>query len=444
MKNTFSLSESQANEIVQSVLVDASKQGASAAEVNVSSSQGFELAVRSRAIDTLEFIQDAQLNLTVYCGQKSGSVSTSSLTKASLKAVVKKALIIARYVEKDPCSGLADADCMAINYVDCDLYHPWSIRPSEAIRLSLECEAIACQGKNIHQCEEVSFNTMEDQITYGNTHNFIGSYKKTHHSMTCSLIAKEQEQMKSDYEYTLARDSTQLAGVKNLALNAVKKTQDRLGARKIKTQKCPVVFLAPQARGILGSFLSAISGGNLYRKTSFLVDCLDKKIFPSFISLVQKPHIAKALGSLPFDSEGVATLEKIFVEDGYLKSYLLNSYSARRLGMQTTGNCGGVQNLLIDAGKHDLHALLKKMNKGLLITGLMGQGVNLTTGDYSRGAHGFWVDEGEIQFPVEGVTVAGNLADMFKQMVCVGNDVDCRGRIQTGSILLESMMVAGD
>ncbi len=443
MKNSALLSENKAKEIVDKVLSDSLKQGASSAEVSLVAGKGFQLGVRAKKIETLEFLHDTDLSLTIYCGQRSGTVSTSNLNSASLQEAVKKAISIASYIEEDPFAGLPDAKLMANKLIDCDLYHPWEITPNQAAELSIACEDVACQQAGITQCEEVSFNTSLAQVVYGNTRGFVGSYRESSHSLVCSLIAGKDSEMQRDYDYTVARDHLDLLNVKSLALNAAKKTKDRLGARKVKTQKCPVVFLAPQAKGLLGSFLSAISGGNLYRKTSFLLDSLDKKIFPDFFNLVQKPHIAKGMGSLPFDSEGVATTDRVFVENGVLRSYLLSSYGGRRLGLSTTGNCGGVQNLLVGHSDIDLFELLKKMGTGVLVTGLMGQGVNLTTGDYSRGAHGFWVENGEIVYPVEEITVAGNLADMFSQIVCVANDVDRRSRVQSGSILLESMMVAG-
>jgi PmbA protein len=339
---------------------------------------------------------------------------------------------------------LAEKELLAFDYSDLDLDHPWDINTEEAMELAIRCENLALQDKRITNSEGVSLTNHRGLHIYANSHGFIGSELATEQSMNCVLIAQENGHMHRDFDYTISRKATDLMPLEALAQSAVQKTVRRLGARRLKTRSAPIIFNPSTARALLGSFTSAINGMNIYRKSSFLVDALDQQIFPDFITLTQFPHIPKAIGSAPFDSEGVRTLQQDYVRDGILQRYLLNSYSAKKLGLQSTGNAGGVYNLVITNSDRTLEQLLQQMGTGLLVTELIGQGINLVTGDYSKGAFGFWVENGEIQYPVEEVTIAGNLGEMFKNIVAVGNDTDRRGKIHTGSILIDSMVIAGE
>jgi PmbA protein len=432
-------------QMVADILQEIKKQGASSGEVDVAVNKGFSVMVRMGDVETVEYNQDKIIEITVYFGQRSGSASLSDTRPAAIRAAIQAACNIARFTDEDPYSGLADRNLLAFNYKPSDLYYPWDISVPQAIKLALECEAIALEkDKRIVNSEGASVSTIEVWNAYGNSHGFIGISPVTRHEISAVLIAKEQEEMQRDYGYTVACDPTSLESIQKVADTAVERTVRRLNGRRLPTCNAPVIFAAEEARSLLGHFLSAISGSSLYRKSSFLLDHLDKKVFPSHISIHEKPHLAKCIGSSPFDDDGVATRENVFVEEGILKSYSLGVYSARKLKMETTANAGGVHNLFISTSKNDLPALLKKMDKGLLVTELMGNGANIVTGDYSRGAAGLWIENGEIQYPVEEITIAGNLNDMYQNIVEVANDVDHRGNINTGSILLENMMIAGD
>lgn len=431
--------------IVNDILQETVQQGASSAEVGVGANKGFTVTVRKGEPESIEYHQDKIIDITVYIGQRSGSASISDMRPDAIRAAVQAASHIARYADEDPCSGLAEKNQLAFNYPKLNLAYPWSITVEEAIELAMTCEGIALsQDKRITQSEGVTLTTSHAWAAYGNTQGFVGVYPVTRHEISCMLIATQGDEMQRDYSYSIAVDPLLLASVHHIAKDAASRTVRRLGAKKLTTRNVPVIFAAEEARGFLGHFVAAISGGNLYRKSSFLLDKLGQSIFPAHITLDERPHLEKALGSSPFDDNGVATKAKDFVRDGILQSYSLGVYSARKLGMQSTGNAGGVHNLFVSTGKKDLKELLKTMDTGLLVTELMGQGVNLVTGDYSRGASGFWVERGEIQYPVEEITIAGNLKDMYQHIIEVGSDVDPRGNIQTGSILVESMMVAGD
>lgn len=439
------LSSNQLQNLVNDVLQDALKQGATSAEVDVGFNKGFSVTARKGEVESVEYNQDKIVDITVYFGQRTGSASLSDLRPEAIHAAVKAACNIARFTDEDAFAGLADKSELAFGYPTLELAFPWDISVERAIALACECEAKAlAQDKRISTSENVVVATGQAWSMYGNTHGFFGTYSQTRHEISCVLIAKQGDDMQRDYYYTTVCDPTLLDSISTIAKNAVDRTVRRLGARRLTTRRVPVIFAAEEARGLLGHFVAGISGGSIYRKSSFLVDSLNKSVFPKHIRIEEKPHLAKALGSAPFDENGVATRPNVFVEDGVLKSYVLGVYSAKKLGMKTTGNAGGVHNLFINTGKNDLPALLKKMGTGLLVTELMGQGVNIITGDYSRGASGFWVENGEIQYPVEEVTIAGNLKEMYANMVEVGCDVDMRGNIKTGSILLDEMTVAGD
>jgi len=431
--------------IVEDILKEAIRQGASAAEADIGLNKGFSVTSRMGDVESVEYNQDKIIDITVYFGQRTGSASLSDLRMEAIQSAVKAACNIARFGDKDEFAGLAPKELLAFNYPDLSVSFPWDITVEQAIEMTLQCESIGLsQDERIKNSEGASLSTTAGWHAYGNSHGFIGSYAATRHDISCSLIAQDGDDMQRDYNYTLSCDPTLLESIEWVAKTAAEKTIRRLGAEQLGTRKVPVIFIAEEARGLLGHFVAAISGGSLYRKSSFLLDCLGKPVFPAHIQIDERPHLLKSLGSAPFDDNGVATRPNIFIENGVLRNYCLGVYSARKLGMQTTGNAGGVHNLCINTGQKDLPALLKTMDTGLLVTDLMGQGVNLVTGDYSRGATGFWVENGKIRYPVEEITIAGNLRDIYANLVEVGADVDKRGNIQTGSILIESMTVAGD
>ncbi len=431
--------------IVADILKEAIQQGASSSEVSIGSNKGFSVTSRMREVELVEHNQDKIVDITVYFGQRTGSSSLSDLRMEAIRSAVQAACNIARFGDKDEYAGLAEKELLAFDYSDPQLSFPWDISVEQAIEMTLQCENIALsRDRRITNSQGASLSTTAGWHVYGNSHGFMGSYGATRHDISCSLIAQENAEMQQDYDYTLSCDPQLLNSVESVAHAAADKTLRRLGARRLTTRKVPVIFIAEEARGLLGHFVSAISGGNLYRKSSFLLDQLGKPIFPAHIRIDERPHLPKLLGSAPFDENGVATRPNVFIEKGILRSYCLGVYSARKLGMQTTGNAGGVHNLFISTGKKDLQGLLKTMDTGLLVTDLMGHGINLVTGDYSRGAVGFWVEGGVIQYPIEEITIAGNLRDMYANLVEVGADVDTRGNIQTGSVLIEEMMVAGD
>jgi PmbA protein len=436
---------SKLQQMVADILQESKKLGATSAEVDVAVNKGFSATVRMGDVETVEYNQDKIIEITVYFGKRSGSASLSDTRPEAIRAAIQAACNIARFTDEDPFSGLADKDLLAFDYPSSDLFYPWDITVPRAIELGLECEAIGLAGdKRIINSEGVTVSTIEVWNAYGNSHGFIGISPVTRHEISAVFIAKHGEEMQRDYGYTVACDPDSLKSVQEVAQTAVERTVRRLNGRRMTTCNSPVIFAAEEARSLLGHFVSAISGGSLYRKSSFLLDRLGQKVFPQHINISEKPFLAKSLGSSPFDDDGVATRENVFVQDGMLNSYSLGVYSARKLDLKTTGNAGGVHNLYINTSENDLPTLLKKMDKGLLVTELMGNGVSVMTGDYSRGAAGLWIENGEIQYAVEEITIAGNLNDMYQNLVEVANDVDHRGNINTGSILLESMMIAGD
>jgi PmbA protein len=431
--------------LVQQVLAEASRLGASAAEAGVSLEAGLSVTVRLGEIETLEYHRDRGVGITVYFGQRKGSASTSDFAPHAVRETVRAACDIARYTSEDTCAGLADAALMAREVPDLDLCHPWDIDAERAIVIAQRCEAAAREADaRISNTEGATLSSHQGLRVYGNSHGFIGGYPSTRHSISCSVIAGKDDQMQRDYWYSVARRHQDLEDAESVGRVAAERTLRRLNGRKLGTRQVPVIFAAEIATGLFRSFTSAIRGSSLYRKSSFLLDHLGKQVFPEFVHIHEQPHLRGALGSAAFDSEGVATRERDLITDGVLQSYVLDSYSARKLGMQTTGNAGGVHNLSIDSGASDFAGLLREMDTGLLVTELMGQGVNMVTGDYSRGAAGFWVEKGEIQYPVEEITIAGNLKDMFKSIVAIGNDVERRGNIRSGSVLLERRTVAGE
>jgi PmbA protein len=432
-------------ELVSLALAEAKKQGASAAEAGASVDIGLSVNVRKGEVDTLEHQRDRSLGVTVYFGQRKGSASSSDFRRSSVVETVQAACAIARHTSEDPCQGLAEPALLAREIPDLDLYHPWELDAEEAIRLARECEAVALSADpRIVNSDGADVSSHSGLRVYGNTHGFLAGYSASRHGLSCMVVGKEGDAMQRDYWYTTSRLPDALEAAADVGRRAAERTVRRLGARRLSTMKVPVLYVPEVARGLLSHFIGAISGGALYRKASFLLDHLGKPVFPEFVHIEEQPHRPRGLGSAPFDLEGVATRERVLVEGGVLQGYVLSSYSARKLGMQSTGNAGGVHNLSIRQGDLDLQGLLREMGRGLVVTELMGQGVNTVTGDYSRGASGFWVENGEIAYPVQEITVAGNLREVFRRLRAVGNDVDTRGNILTGSLLIDDMTVAGE
>jgi PmbA protein len=433
-------------ERVERILAEAERQGATSCEVSVSVEQGLSTSVRQREVETVEFNRDQGFGITLYMGQRKGSASTSASGDAAIRETVAAALAIAKHASEDDCAGLADRALMARAEAlpELDVYHPWAITPEEAIEQALRCEASAFEvNPDILRADGASLSTHQGCRIYGNSHGFIGGWASTRHSLSCVMIGERDGQMQRDYWYDVSREAATLATPESIGRRAGERTMSRLGARPVPTCEVPVLFSAELAGGLFGHFLSAISGGSLYRQSSFLQDSLGLRLFPEWLNLHEQPHIPKALGSAAFDGDGLATYAKPFVEGGEIVSYVLSTYSGRKLGMPSTANAGGVHNLFVTHGEEDQQALIRRMGRGLLVTELMGQGLNLVTGDYSRGAGGYWVENGEIQFPVQEVTIAGNLRDMFANVVAVGSDLDMRANIRTGSVLIERMTVAG-
>jgi PmbA protein len=439
----FSDAESFKN-IVADTLKMAQDSGASQAEAGLSVSQGLSVAARMRSVETIEHQQDNGLGISVYFGQHKGSASTSNLDPGAIRKTVEAACNIAKYTSEDPCTGLADGDLMAQQFADLDLYHPWDISPEAVIDLALECETTALDyDPRIVNSDGASVDLNVGVSVYGNTHGFLQAEHKTRHSISCSVVGESDGGMQRDYWYEISRNPDHLASAKAVGLKAAERTLKRLDAQKLKTQQAPVLFVPDIARSLIGHFTAAIGGTAQYRKASFLLDAIGTKVFPEFLQLIEYPFESQALGSANFDSEGVAVKQADLVTDGVMQSYLLDSYAGRKLGLQTTGHASGVHNLTLqDTGK-SFDECVKTMHRGLLVTELMGHGVNTVTGDYSRGAAGLWVENGEIQFPVEEITIAANLKDMFQRIIEIGNDLDMRGNIRTGSILLENMTIAG-
>jgi len=436
--------QSQLEDLVQDAIARARALGADQVEAAASIDTGLSVTVRLGETETLEYNRDRGLGLTVYFAHRKGSASTTDFAAESIQATVQAACDIARYTSEDPCAGLADADRMATMIPDLDLYHPWELGAGQAIELAGECETAALGvDARLVNSEGGTVSSYSGIRVAGNSHGFLGGYRSSRHTLSCAVIGKQGEEMQRDHWYLAARDYSDLDTPAAVGRRAGERTVRRLGARRLTTRQAPVIFEADIARGLFGNFVSAIKGNNLYRNSSFLVDHLGRRIFPEFLHIHEQPWLKKALGSAPYDNEGVATQARDLVTDGVLQGYVLDSYSARKLGMETTGNAGGVHNLIVDPGERDLPGLLRAMDTGLLITEVIGFGVNILTGDYSRGVAGFWVEGGEVQYPVDEITVAGNLRDMFAGISAIGNDVDRRGNVRTGSVLIEQMTIAG-
>lgn len=437
-------STTELSRLMNQVLEIAKREGATDAAVGVNYDKGFSVDVRMGAVETVAFSEDKGIGLTVYIGQRKGGASSTDTSPAALESMVKAACDIAKVSAEDPCFGLPDKELMTKNYPDLDLFHPWDITPKQAIDIALQCESHALSlDKRITNSDGVNVSSYEYHHAYANTYGGEGYLHCTRHNISCSVIAKEDEEMQRDYDYTTVRNAQDLVDVHLIARNAVDRALSRLGARQIETQMTPVIFSSRVSSSLLSHFISAISGSNLYRKNSFLLDSIGQQVFPENIRIYEQPHLLGALGSSPFDGEGVPTRPNVLVDKGRVLSYVLGSYSARRMGLKTTANGDGVHNLTIEPTAGDLSDLLKMMGKGLLITELMGQGVNGITGDYSRGASGYWVEDGVIQYPVDEITIAGNLKEMFHMIRAVGLDTNPNIATRCGSILLEKMMVAG-
>jgi PmbA protein len=433
------------SQLIEGILTEAKKLGATSAEVGVSKQCGLSVNVRNNDVETIEFNRDCGFGITVFIGNRKGNASTSDTNMNAIKSAVEAAISIAKQTTEDPYAGLVDAKLLATDIPDLQLDHPMGITPEEAIEHALIAErALLDTDKRIKSSDGTSFSSHRGVKMYGNSHGFLEGYSSSRHSLSAVAIAEDDKGMQRDYYYSLSRNADDLLSDSIIGKMAAERSIARLGARPIATGVYPVLLSPEIAAGFLGHFISAIRGSNLYRKSSFLLDSLGEQLFPSNINIEEKPYILAGLSSAPFDAEGVATRNQHFIKDGVLEQYVLDSYSARRLNMETTANAGGTHNLHISHSGLDFQQLLSKIHKGLLITEVMGQGVNIVTGDYSRGASGFWVEDGKIQFPVEEITIAGSLKSMIANIVAVGNDFDPRLSTQTGSILLESMTVAGN
>ncbi|MGH8285326.1 MAG: metalloprotease PmbA [Steroidobacteraceae bacterium] len=433
--------------VVALALDEARRRGASQAEADASLAKGLTVNVRLGEVDTIEYQRDRGLGVTVYFGHRKGSASTGDLAPDAVRDMVEKACTIARYTAEDEYSGLADPEALARKIPTLDLDHPWRIEPDDAIELARTSEAAGqAVDSRLSNSEGATVGSQRGVRVYGNSHGFLGGYSSTNHSLSCVLIAEDGDDMQRDYWFTTARDPRELDSAEAIGQRAGTRAIARLGARKLATRRAPVLFAPELARGVFGHFIAAIRGSSQYRKSSFLLGAAGTQVFPAFVQMHERPHIPKALASSPFDGEGVATHDRELVRDGVLDGYVLGSYSARKLGLKTTGNAGGIHNLIVEMTGEapDADALLRRLDTGLLVTELMGQGVNGVTGDYSRGASGFWVEGGAIAYPVHEITIAGSLREMYRGIVAVGTDVDPRGTIRTGSLLIDGMMIAGE
>lgn len=440
------LAQEDLKSIIERALEEARARGASQAEAAVSQDTGLSVGVRLGEVETLEHQRDRSMGITVYFGHRKGSASTADFSLDAVRATVAKACSIARFTAEDACSGLADAALMEHAPLDLDLSHPWNVTADRAIEIAKSCETAALEfDARINNSEGASLGTHQGLHVYGNTNGFLGGYPTTSHSLSCVVLAGSGEDMQRDYWYSSARDWHELEAAEAIGRESARRTIARLNPRRLSTRRAPVLFVPEIARGLIGHFTAAIRGSSQYRQSSFLLNSAGQRVFPAGFSIAERPHILKAAGSAPFDEEGVATLDRELVADGILTGYILSSYSARKLGLKTTGNAGGAHNLLVAptlAGGMD--AMLSRLGTGLLVTELMGQGINMVTGDYSRGAAGFWVENGVVQYPVAEITIAGNLRDMLLGVAAVGDDIDARGGTRVGSILLQDMTIAGD
>jgi PmbA protein len=438
---------SELKDTVAGALEQARAAGGSHAEADASLQRGLTVTVRLGEVETIEYHRDRGLSITVYVGKAKGSASTADLRTEAVRETVDKAASIARHTAADECAGLADAESLARDIPDLDLYHPWDLAPEQAVTLARDCEAAGLGvDARLRNSEGGTVTTHSGVRVYGNSHGFLQGYPSTSHSISCALVAQDGDDMQRDYWYTVARRAQALEDPTAIGRRAAERALRRLGARQLTTRRAPVMYAPELARGFFGHFVGAIRGSSQYRRTSFLLEAAGKPVFPDFLQIAERPHLQQGLASSPFDAEGVTTRDRELVRDGVLTGYVLGSYSARRLGLTTTGNAGGIHNVLVSPSSADcgFEQMLRQMGEGLLVTELMGPGVNGVTGDYSRGASGFWVEGGAIAFPVHEVTIASNLRDMFRGIVAVGTDVDSHGAIRTGSVLIDAMTIAGE
>jgi PmbA protein len=438
------LDQARLEGIVQLMLDEAKALGAHQAEAAASHDIGLSVTARLGDVESLEYTNDRGVGITVYRDGRKGNASTSDFSTAALRETVAKAVSFASFTEADENAGLADADRMAAEIVNLDLSHPWHIEAEDAIRIAIECEAVARgSDERITNSEGASVSSSCSARAYGNSHGFLASYPRTSHSISCVMVGSSNDDMQRDFHYSTARDAADLEDVESIGRKAAARTVARLGARKLETTTAPVLFAPDVARGFIGHAVAAMAGGAQYRRSSFLLDAAGEQIFSDFVQIQERPHIPKAMASMPFDGEGVATVDRDLVVNGVLQGYILSSYSARRLGLETTGNAGGPHNLLVPGNATDMQSLIESLDRGLLVQELIGQGVNPVTGDYSRGAAGFWIEDGQIAFPVHEVTIAGNLRNLYLGITAIGNDQDLRGGIRCGSVLVEEMAIAG-
>jgi PmbA protein len=448
-RHGFSCERAELESLAQAALERARRAGASGCDCDVSEGYGLTVTVRKGRPDTVEHNRDRSIGVTVYFGERPkarrGHASTSDFSRAALEQTVDAAAAIARHTAEDDCAGLPDAELLARRQPDLDLYHPWDISTEDAVELAQRCEAAAfAVSRKIRNSEGATVSAQQTQFAFANSLGFSGGFPGSRHWLSCAVIAEDKGLMQRDDWYSASRVPAKIAEPRALGRYAGERAAARLGARKIATCQAPVLFEAPAAIGLIGHFVSAVNGGNLYRKTSFLVDSLGKGVFSPLVSIDERPFEPQGQASGAFDEEGVATLERPIVRNGVVEGYFLGSYSARKLGMKSTGSAGGHHNLIVRSEGPDFKGMLKTMRRGLLVTELLGQGINLVTGDYSRGAAGYWVEGGEIAFPVEEITIAGNLKEMFKQIAAIGSDVLVRSGRSSGSILVESMTIAGE
>jgi len=437
----------QLTDVVSLALAEARAQGASQCEAEASVSQGLSVSVRLGEVDTLEYQRDRGLGVTVYFGKRKGSASTADLAAAAVRETVGKACAIARYTAEDPYAGLIEPEALAREIPDLDLDHPWDLTPERAIELARSCEAAGLAvDARLRNSEGAAVGSQRHEGVFGNSLGFLAGYTATSHSVSCTLLAEEGDDMQRDSWFTIARDPAELEDGTYVGRTAAERALGRLGARRLTTRKAVVAFAPDLARGLFRHFIGAISGPSQYRKSSFLLNAAGERIFPEFLTIEERPHILKGLASSPFDQEGAATHDRDLVRAGVLEGYVLGSYSARRLGLKTTGNAGGIHNLIVTTSARALEPreFLARLGTGLLVTELMGQGVNGVTGDYSRGASGFWVEGGVIAYPVQEITIAGNLRTMYRDIAALGSDVDARGGIRTPSVLISEMTIAGE
>jgi PmbA protein len=438
------ISNDYALDVAALAIAAAGRAGCQAA-VSVSAGNGLSIAVRNGEVEVLEQQRDKTLSVTVYQGRRKGSATTTDFARAAVEDTVSAAVRIAAAAEPDPYAGLVDPATLALEYPDLDLDHPWSLEAADAIELALEAEAAARDAHaEVQQVDEAAVSRYAGLRAYADSQGFRGAYRATRHGLSCTVVGARAGAMQRGYWFTTARHAAALEAPADIGRLATQRAIAKLGARKITTRKAPVIFENRIATGLIGQLVAAVSGSNLYREASFLRGAAGTQIFPDFLSIDEQPHVPRGLGSAPFDSEGGSTRARPLVAAGVLNGYVLDGYSARRLGLAPTGHAGGVHNLRVSDQGQDLAALLRQMDTGLLVTDLMGFGVNLLTGDYSRGASGFWVERGEICFPVEEITIAGNLRDMFRTLVASGNDLERRGSVHCGSLLLAQMTLAGD